>query len=82
MNKCLPPFIFVVTRNCRTENAPMTTTKFKRALRVSGCWTYFWLGFMAVSATFPAAAAQAQGLTPAWVELGEEGESDRANRRQ
>lgn len=53
----------------------MTTTKFKRALRVSGCWTYFWLGFIAVSATFPAAAAQAQGLTPAWVELGEEGKA-------
>jgi len=48
----------------------------KRMLRASASWTYFWLGAMAASAILLAAAgARGQGLTPAWVELGEDGKA-------
>jgi len=54
----------------------MATMKFERASRPFASWTYLWLGLMATSAILlAAAAAHAQGLTPAWVELGEEGKA-------
>src|ERR1700688_1257934 len=52
----------------------MTMMSFKRALRASASWTYSWIGAMAGCAfLLTAAPAHAQGLTPAWVELGEDG---------
>jgi hypothetical protein len=56
-------------------NCPMATMKFKRALRAFASWS-FWLGSVAASTILlAAAAAHAQGLTPAWVELGEDGKA-------
>jgi hypothetical protein len=53
----------------------MATMKFKRALRAFASWS-FWLGSVAASTILlAAAAAHAQGLTPAWVELGEDGKA-------
>jgi hypothetical protein len=48
--------------------------KCKRALGTSASWIYFWLSLVAACAIFLAAtSAHAQGLTPAWVQLGEDG---------
>jgi len=50
--------------------------KFKRALRAFANWTYFWLGSTAACAILvTAAASHAQGLTPACVELGDDGKA-------
>jgi hypothetical protein len=52
----------------------MTMMSFKHALRASASWTYSWMGATAACAILLAAApAHAQGLTLAWVELGEDG---------
>ena len=47
-----------------------------RVSRASANWTYFWIGSLAACAILLAKVpAQAQGLTPAWVELGEDGKA-------
>jgi hypothetical protein len=76
MNKCLPLFSFGVTKNCRTGIPQMAAMNRLCAPKFLSRRTYFFSGLMAACAILlSTVSAGGQALTPAWVELGENGKA-------